>query len=121
MRRINSISSTTPTRRSLGAPATTPARAGVIIILFGVAVAALVWTGVIGGAARPIDTSSPSYVDGSAYANSNFSSTSSEASVCSRTNANPLDNLSLWTRGCQDAWSVAMFSIGYPNQGGYLP
>jgi hypothetical protein len=49
--------------RPLIAPASAPAKVGVVIGLVGLVLAVFFWAGVVGGGAESVDTSSPSYID----------------------------------------------------------
>jgi hypothetical protein len=88
------------------------ANAGIVIGLVGIVLATIFWTGVVGISGTNVDTSSASYVDGSNYATSNYANSTSQASLCDKSNAHSYDNPTQWVKGCRDAWYVASRSSG---------
>ena len=94
------------------------AKGGLVIGLIGLIVAILFWTGVVGGGAKAVNTSSPSYISGSNYGAANFSVSTTQGAVCNASNAGKTDKPTQWMQGCHDAWAIANFSSNYPNRGG---
>jgi len=91
------------------------AYAGVVVGIVGVVLAAMLWTDVAGVNAV---TSSPSYIDGSSFAMTQYPNATSEASLCVASNAHSPDIPSLWLQGCRDGWYIAAHSFGYPGMPG---
>ncbi len=109
-------------RRPLNASAFPLAKLGVVMACVGLVAAALLWAGLVGGGVKPIDTSSPSYIEGNVYGGANFSSTTTESSVCREGNASRVANPTQWMQGCHDAWAVAAFrSNRNTSPGGVFP
>lgn len=111
-----------PRRLPLDAPPSQVAKAGAAIVLIGLVVAILFWTGVVGSSPTRVDTSSSSYIGGARYGTANFSISTSQGAVCNAANAGKTSNSTEWMQGCHDAWAIASFSAGYPsNSGGPIP
>ena len=122
MRRTDSLPVRTMRKPSLSAPVAVSAKMGLVLVLVVFVVGVFYWTGVVGGGVKAVDTSSPSYLDGSAYANGNFSISTTERAVCGASNAGTTDNLTEWMQGCHDSWAIDVFSSNTTGlHGGVLP
>ncbi len=122
MRSDQPLDRANPGRRPLNASAFPLATTGVVLTGVGLVVAVLVWTGLVGGGIKPVNTSSPSYVEGNNYGATNFSSSTTEDSVCRDANARLVANPSQWMQGCHDAWAVEAFKSNRSNpSGGMIP
>ena len=87
------------------------ANAGIVIGLVGIVLAAIFWTGVAGIGGSSVSTSSPSYIDGRNYAAENYPNSTSEASLCDKSNAQSYDNPTQWVKGCHDAWYITVRAV----------
>ena len=115
------------TKRSTGAKGGADvAIAGIILGVAGLILTAAFWVVLAGGNSVNTATSSPSYVDGSNYATSNYANGTAESTVCTPSKVSRGDSATLWMRGCQDAWATARFAINNGastglNMGNYSP
>jgi hypothetical protein len=99
------------TKRSTGAKGGADlAIAGIIIGVVGLIFSIVFWAAVLAGGSG-VSTSSPSYMDGSNYATSNYANNTAESTVCTPSNVSSGDSAGLWMRGCQDGWATARFAI----------
>jgi hypothetical protein len=65
----------------------------------------------LGGNGSNANMNSPSYIDGSNYANANYSNSTAASTVCNFSNASPGDRRSQWVSGCLDTWATARFAM----------
>ena len=124
MARRDALSTKAPrfVRHPLNGGAAPIARAGAIAGLVAVVMATLYWTGVIGGGVTSVNTASASYIAGQTYGTANFSSTTTENTVCNLSHATTIANQSQWLQGCRDSWAIAVYSSAIPNYGrGIIP
>lgn len=80
--------------------------AAIVVGVVGLVLAALFWSAVAGIGGANVDTSSPSFIDGSNFATANYGNATSESSLCARSNAQSYDNPTQWVRGCRDGWFI---------------
>ncbi len=91
------------------------AYAGIVVGVVGIVLAAIMWTDLAGMNAV---TSSPSYIDGSNFAQMQYPKATSEASLCVASNAQSYDNPAQWLKGCRDGWYLATHSFSNPGMPG---
>lgn len=118
MRSDQPLDRANPGRRPLNASAFPLAKLSVVVACVGLVAAALLWAGLVGGGVRPVDTSSPSYIQGNNFGTANFSSATTESSVCRGVNASRVANPTQWMQGCHDAWAVAAFKSNRSTSSG---
>ena len=100
------------TERRTGAKSSADtALAGIVLGFAGLVFAAVFWVVLPLGNGGNAVTSSPSYIDGSAYATTNYSNNIPESTLCAPSNISSGDSAGLWTKGCQDGWATARFAI----------
>ena len=94
--------------------------AGIILGLVGLVPSAIIWSNLATHNASNADLTNPYYVQGSAYAQSAYSTRASESSVCSVSNdPAPTDLASVWIQGCRDGWVISRSNLSALNTPGF--
>lgn len=91
------------------------ANAAIVVGVVGLVLAALFWSAVAGIGGANVDTSAPSFIDGSNFGGKNYANATSESSLCARSKAPSYDNPTQWVRGCRDAGFIIERSLTNPG------
>jgi hypothetical protein len=88
------------------------ANGGLVAVVIGFIVAAVVLLAVLfGGNGVHANVNSPSYIDGSNFANANYSNDTAASNVCNISNVSRGESRSQWVSGCLDAWATDRLAI----------
>lgn len=91
-----------------------PAYGGIVVGMAGLILASASWTHV----EWMNSATSASYIDGSNFAQAQYPSATSEASLCVVSNAQTYDNSTQWLLGCRDGWRIVTYCFGAPGMPG---
>jgi hypothetical protein len=95
-----------------GAKRSSLANGGIVMGIVGFVLAAVILLAVLlGGNAGSVNMNSPSYFDGTNFANANYSNASAASTLCNDANVPPGDKRAEWITGCFDAWATARLAI----------
>lgn len=87
---------------------------GIVVGTVGLVLASVWWTHVV----WMNSATSPSYIDGSNFVQTQYPSATSEAALCVTSNAQAYDDSTRWSLGCRDGWRIVTHSFDSPGMPG---